>query len=350
MGGTRKQNFGSPSMRTNSQHDRFPIAKRGYDQNAVEAFLELSASESDRMLNEAAAQIAALELELEEAHKQEEAVHLTILAATKAKEDMLEAAQDQADGLADKARKDGDRIVTDARMQAFQLVTGAREESEGIIGEARIEAAAITRFAAGTAKAEATSPSIKEGALQARIEAMQGVIQAMEHELATRPTTADPLPREEEPTAEAAEADATPTTEEADEDTSSDVQERHPEPEALDEDIEEVMSDTPPTDVADGADPLIEDEPVITIDPEQDEVVAPLVDAAATVDASVAGERTPAAIRRSFYSRRSAKLPQIGAEAGRGAMAAVAGLRTNLTTAEAKDDTDPEPSAAFEAV
>jgi cell division septum initiation protein DivIVA len=325
-------------MRKNDQFDRFPIAKRGYDPHAVEAFLEVSSSESDRMLDDAAAQIAALEVELEEIRKQEEAVHLTILAATKAKEDMLAAAQHQADEQGAKARKEGDRIVTDARMQAFKLVTGAREETETIVGEARSEAAAIARIE-GASAAAVVEPSNAETALQARIEAMQGVIEAMEHELATRPTTADPLPREEETSAAVAEAD-----------TSSNVLERHPEPEALDEGIEVVMSDTAPMEATDDADSMVEGEPVITIDPEEDEVAAPLVDAAATVDASVPAERTPEAIRRSFYSRRSAKLPQIGAEAGRGAMAAVAGLRTNLMATEVKDDTDPEPSPAFEAV
>lgn len=330
-------------MRTNDQFDRFPIAKRGYDPHAVEAFLEVSSSENDRMLDDAAAQIAALEVELEEVRKQEEAVHLTILAATKAKEDMLAAAQHQVDEQAAKARKEGDRIVTDARMQAFKLVTGAREEAETIVGEARTEAAAIARVDGDSAAAAAvTGSSDSETALQARIEAMQGVIEAMEHELATRPTTADPLPRQEEPPAAVTEAD--------DDTSSSDVQERHPEPEALDEDIEVVVSDAPPMEATHDADSTIEDEPVITIDPDEVEVDAPLVDAQATVDASVPGERTPEAIRRSFYSRRSAKLPQIGAEAGRGAMAAVAGLRTNLMATEAKDDTDPEPSPAFEAV
>ena len=62
------------------------------------------------------------------------------------------------------------------------------------------------------------------------------------------------------------------------------------------------------------------------------------------------GDDRADAVRRSFYSRRSAGLPHMGSEAGRGAMAAVAGLRTNFVAAEAADDTDPEQTPAFEAV
>ena len=52
--------LGSSPMRTDQEYDRFPIAKRGYDPHAVEAFLELSSSDSDRILDEAAARIAGL--------------------------------------------------------------------------------------------------------------------------------------------------------------------------------------------------------------------------------------------------------------------------------------------------
>jgi cell division septum initiation protein DivIVA len=339
-------------MRTDIEYDRFPIAKRGYDPHAVEAFLELSVSENDRMLNEAAAQIAALELELEEARKQEEAVHLTILAATKAKEDMLTAAQHKANDIAERARKEGDRLVTDARMQAFKLVTGAREEAETIVGEARVEAAAIARVQ-GAQPDEPAGPSDAEVALQARIEAMQGVIQAMEIELATRPTTADPRPSpvagSTEPRARASE----PSASEADGEASredGDAAPESPSPESPDDAIEVVVVDAPTSEDAHEPEPVDPDEPLIRIDPTTEDDDAPPIAASATDEEAVAEDRTPEAIRRSFYSRRSAKLPQIGNDAGRGAMAAVAGLRTHLTEPEATDDTNPEPSPAFEAV
>ena len=177
-------------MRTDNQYDRFPISKRGYDPHAVEAFLDVAAADSDRMLNEAAARIAALESELEEAKRQEEAVHLTILAATAAKDDMLEAARHQAGELTANGRKEGDRIVTDARMQAFQLVTGARKEAETIVVEARAEAAAVARVD-DESEVSADGPTEREKALQERIDEMQHVVAAMELELSNRPTAAE---------------------------------------------------------------------------------------------------------------------------------------------------------------
>ena len=84
-------------MRTKSKYHRFPIVKRGYDPEVVETHLTGTVDENDRVLDDAAAQIAALQTDLEESRKHEEAVHLTILAATQTKEDMLEVAQRQAD-------------------------------------------------------------------------------------------------------------------------------------------------------------------------------------------------------------------------------------------------------------
>ena len=69
-----------------------------------------------------------------------------------------------------------------------------------------------------------------------------------------------------------------------------------------------------------------------------------------TPDAGITDARTPEAVRRSFYSRRSARLPRIGAEGGRDTMAAMAGLRTNFVAADGAADVDPGDKPAFEAV
>ena len=357
MEGTQKRIFGSSLMRTeNDEYDRFPIAKRGYDPNAVEAYLDLAAADSDRMLNEAAARIAALELEVEEAKKQEEAVHLTILAATKAKEDMIEAAKHQAAELCSNGRKEGDRIVTDARMQAFQLVTGARKEAETIVGEARAEAAAIARVE-GEAAAANDGPSEREIALHQRIEEMQQAIAAMEVELASRPAASvekhtSPVdmvieealePAVEIPTP-AAEAQVAPSVPEAT------MKNPPPPADARDDDgdeIEIVVSDLP---AEESTIDIAADDTEITLT-EDDEALEPAF-SRAVHDTGINDDSDDraAAVRRSFYSRRSAGLPHMGSEAGRGAMAAVAGLRTNFVAPEADDDTDPEQTPAFEAV
>ncbi len=337
----------------NVEYDRFPLVKRGYDPEAVEAHITSAATTNDQTLDEAANRIAALEAELEETRRQEEAVHLTILAATRSKEDILEVARQEGAELAANGRKEGDRIVTDARMQAFQLLTGAREEAETIVGEARAEAAAIAR---ADSNSEPTRPSSSENAgdLQIRVEEMQRVIAAMELELSRRP----PLTGLDRTVETLDGADSPPIAI----------------PSAVDSEAIEPIPTEPVTDTTappptaseeDGVDiaVVVDDVPVIEIAAEDTEVslseeIEPIPHqrpGSTAVSDSTIGEDTDqekaATVRRSFYSRRSAKLPRIGSEAGRGAMEAVAALRSNSTTTERTEDgTEPEQTPAFEAV
>jgi DivIVA domain-containing protein len=344
-------------MRTDNEYDRFPIAKRGYDPHAVEAFLDVAAADSDRMLNEAAARIAALESELEEARRQEEAVHLTILAATKAKDDMLEAARHQAGELSDNGRKEGDRIVTEARMQAFQLVTGARKEAETIVGDARAEAAAFARVD-GAAEISIDGPTEREDALQRRIDEMQQTVAAMERELSNRPAASDPVAaRDEQPqdaptdSHEAAEADTEVIEEATTPEPRTDAIPSAPAPGDHEDHIAIVVTDAPPAEPAIAQEPLdteiAVDDVAVTVEAD---LASESTEAPTSKTGSITDERSPDAVRRSFYSRRSAKLPRIGAEGGRDTMAAIAGLRTNFVAADAAADADPEESPAFEAV
>ena len=337
-------------MRTESNHDRFPIVKRGYDPDTVDAHLRTSVDENDRILDEAAAQIAALETQLEESKKHEEAVHLTILAATKAKEDLLEAARQQANEAKAAGRKQGDGIITDARMQAFQVVTEARKEAEGIVAEARTEAAALIR------SAEATAPipddhSQSEIALQHRIEEMQNVIAAMETELRARPPTSgvadvDDSQVSRDPISPSAERAVVPVgfaTEDED-NLGAEPAPHFVEPE-IEEHIEIVVTDTAP--ITPVEDPDLVVDAADAHDSEEALEQAPPGD-----ESSITDDRDAEAVRRSFYSRRSAKLPRIGTEAGRGAMAAAAGLRTSLTADDTKKRKNSESgrSQEFETV
>ncbi|MCJ7780989.1 MAG: DivIVA domain-containing protein, partial [Acidimicrobiia bacterium] len=323
-------------MRNKSTYERFPIVKRGYDPETVESHLSTVADENDRILDEAAAQIAALQTELEESGKNEEAVHLTILAATKTKQNMLEIAQGQADEARAIGRKQGDGIITDARMQAFQVVTEARKEADGIVAEARFEAAALLRSIEASVPA-ANAPSEREIALQQRIEEMQNVIAAMESELHSRPHAAhtadfsDSHVEENLVAPPTIEATVIPIELGATEEVSADAE---PEAKAAEADIEEhleiVVTDTTPIVPVDEPESMVESADVDDADP-------PLDTERSTDDGSITDDRTTDAVRLSFYSRRSAKLPRIGVEAGRGAMAAAAGLRTGLTSDESKN-------------
>jgi cell division septum initiation protein DivIVA len=338
-------------MRAKSEYDRFPIVKRGYDPAVVESHLTTLIGENDATLDEAAAQIAALQTELEESQKHEEAVHLTILAATKTKEDMLEVAQRQADEARAAGRTKGDSIITDARMQAFQVVTEARKEADGIVAEARSEAGALMRSVEETVSA-ADRPSERETSLQARIEEMQNVIAAMESELHSRPPASDASETEDTAPDEGGEAPSAETTvipvdfgatDEADEPDEADDSPTEFIESVVEEDIEIVMSDTTPLAPPDEPESVDETDNTGGVEESPD-------DASPVDDGSITDDRDPDAVRRSFYSRRSAKLPRIGVEAGRGAMAAAAGLRAGLTSDHSKGKSDPDRSQEYETV
>ena len=338
-------------MRTNSKYERFPIVKRGYDPETVESHLETLIDENDHTLDEAAAQIASLQTELEESQKHEEAVHLTILAATKTKEGMLEVAQRQADEARAAGRKQGDGIITDARMQAFQVVTEARKEADDIVAEARAEVGALLRTIEAKEPA-ADLPSAREIELEIRVEEMQGVVAAMESELRSRPVVsesnepADDEPKPaavEEPTVEAAviPIDVNSANEEEDDGT-DDSPADHVEA-VVEDDIEIVMTDM--TTVV----PI--DDTIAIDDLEDAEDLENSLDSDSAADTGrITDDRETESVRRSFYSRRSAKLPRIGVEAGRGAMAAAAGLRTGINSGESKDKSDPDRSQEYETV
>jgi len=339
-------------MRTKSKYERFPIVKRGYDPETVESHLASLIADNDRTLDDAASQIASLQTDLEESQKHEEAVHLTILAATKTKENMLEVAERQADEARVAGRKQGDGIITDARMQAFQVVTEARKEADEIVAEARAEVGALLRTVESTAPAD-DLPSDHEIALEIRVEELQGVIAAMESELRSRPIVPEVSEVEEN---------------DVDRYSEDPPVEENVIPIGLDVEIEEEATDdgsneSPAADVA----AIVEDDIEIVVtdttpaDPTEDPIPVDEMEIVAEVEESVEADthngdgditdvREADSVRRSFYSRRSAKLPRIGVEAGRGAMAAAAGLRTGLTSDDSKKKSDPGRSQEYETV
>lgn len=341
-------------MRTKSNYDRFPIVKRGYDPETVESHLATLIEDNDRTLDEAAAQIASLQTDLEESQKHEEAVHLTILAATKTKENMLEVAERQADEARSAGRKQGDGIITDARMQAFQVVTEARKEADDVVAEARAEVGAIMRTVEATAPAD-DLPSERQIALEIRVEELQGVIAAMESELRSRPTVPEMNNIEEDddldaeaPTAEAPVIPADLAFGEVEEEVEKEDDEPRESPAEdraaiVKDDIEIVVTDTTPFSPTEDA--ILVDE-LVSAENAADSLETDSPDD----DGRITDDREVDSVRRSFYSRRSAKLPRIGVEAGRGAMAAAAGLRTGLTSDESKNKSDSGRSQEYETV
>ena len=172
----------------------------------------------------------------------------------------------------------------------------------------------------------------------------------MELELSARPTAAEI----EAALAQAKAVEDTPVedADSSDDDLATPVadQDAAPPAEAAEDhdgDIEIVVADAPSGDRASDDTEIAVDDVAITV-----EAGAESQETKGTQDpaGSITAERSPEAVRRSFYSRRSARLPRIGAEGGRDSMAAIAGLRTNFVTADAEGEAEPEDKPAFEAV
>jgi DivIVA domain-containing protein len=330
----------------------FPVVRRGYDMDEVDAFMSRLDTVMDAKLLSASARIEALEAELAEAKRHEEAVHLTLVAATKTKDELLVDAQRELTEATGNAREQAERILSEAKREAFRLVTEANRDAEQIIGSAMArgeteaaggsEAVRATAVAAAEAEAEQIRAAARADAeneiAAARTEALQMIAELKDESqrlVAARESELQGLQIEFDTeqrllteriarlrgigetleikvrgalggALEQIESLNTPFTSSV---TSTSVSNAEatamPEPEH----VEAAPPATPEPEM--GA-------PVETLD----EVVA--VDVAA-VDA----EEEPDPSRGSFYSRRSAKLPRIGAEAANGALAAVSAMRAS---------------------
>ncbi len=105
---------------------QFDQVRRGFDPQEVGVFLErVSAmlAARDKTIEARDAEITRLERALEEARAAEEAVRLTMVAATKAKDEILSGASDDAGRLVDSARSEASAIIDDARREALSVLS-----------------------------------------------------------------------------------------------------------------------------------------------------------------------------------------------------------------------------------
>ncbi len=124
------------SARERDQVVSFDAARKGYDREQVDRFIEQLHAEYGRELAEANRKIAELEELVAEFKEREEAIHLTLVAATKTKEQMIAAAQEKLD----EATAEADKIRSQAQFEAFRLVTEARQDADQLIADAQAEA------------------------------------------------------------------------------------------------------------------------------------------------------------------------------------------------------------------
>lgn len=131
------------------QHADFDVVRRGYDIHQVDNFLT---SMQQQAAGSSQQRIEELELELKAAREKEEAVHLTLLAATKTREEMLKTARESIDGEASAAHAEAEAVRKSAQREAYEMITAARTDSEAALSSARAEATEIVE----RARAEAT--------------------------------------------------------------------------------------------------------------------------------------------------------------------------------------------------
>ncbi len=157
------------------REQRFEIVKRGFEVPAVETFIEEIANEMerrDRELAEMTATIERLEGEIGEARGSEEALRLTLVAATQAKEEMLAAAKAEAE-----------ETVASATERAKELLLGSEREAKNTVAAATREADEL--MAASQKETDAMARSVLEAnaVLLQRLEALSSVVEDTEQML-----------------------------------------------------------------------------------------------------------------------------------------------------------------------
>jgi DivIVA domain-containing protein len=171
-----------------------PIGKRGYNEDEVDAFLDLVESELARLIEENAdlrQRVGELDSQLASARAggmqvtqaipvyQSEPVVSTVVVeqsgdlseeqAVKAAR-VLALAQDTADRLSSTARADAEAMVSEARASAEQIVSEARYVAETTVNEARQRAEAMLADAQSRSEAQLRSAQERAEILRADAE------------------------------------------------------------------------------------------------------------------------------------------------------------------------------------
>lgn len=258
----------------------FPLVDQGYDPNRVDEYLANHMLQLRTELDTARERIAELEARLALDKEAEDALKMALVVAKRTGDEMLANAQTQADDIISGARREAFIIMTEARSDA----ESSMDEGKAIVTSARDEALQVI------AEVEAETERLITERNQA-LQKMRDEYEAESSMLIDRINTLRSIATD-------LETRSTKT---------------HPAPSA----------------------PTPQDPP----SPHNDEgrtAVAPPGNDAHHDDGGDAP--SAAKIRESFSGRRSAKLPRIGEEAGRSALAAATAMRAHLT--HEPDDSD----------
>jgi len=129
---------------------RFEFVKRGYEPATVEKYLDQIASEMerrDRELAEVSTTVERFEREIADSRGSEEALRLTLVAATQAKEEMLTSARAEADDLVASATERAKELLLGSEREAKSTVATARKQAEDLMAASQKETDAMARSA-----------------------------------------------------------------------------------------------------------------------------------------------------------------------------------------------------------
>ena len=162
----------------------FEMVRRGYDPQEVGSYLEALAervAEQQRELDQVKSSLSGMEGELSDAKAAEEALQMTMIAATQAKDEMLANARTEADRLLSAAQAEAKESVESARRQSLELLETSRREAEEMAGAAKAENEAMsaqvdvlrdvvarsrTMLASATEEAQAAEALIEQAAVK----------------------------------------------------------------------------------------------------------------------------------------------------------------------------------------
>lgn len=172
----------------------FAIVRRGLDPGAVHAHLIDLETRHRTELEQATADAEVMRRELEQARRREEAVHLTLLSATKTKDELLEAAAREVEEVRAVAKEEADRILSEAQYEAFRVVTEARRDAEDALTGTRRQTASAAgspghgsgspgAFPAGEQDGHRESAVTEGGHLEDRMDRMRSAVAALERRL-----------------------------------------------------------------------------------------------------------------------------------------------------------------------
>ena len=128
------------------RRQQFEQVRRGFDPQEVGVFLEKVAamvSSRDKDLSDKDAEIQRLERALDEAKAAEEAVRLTMVAATKAKDEILAGANQDAGEMLESAKGEAEAALAGARREALSVIEESRKDAEELMESARAEHAQL---------------------------------------------------------------------------------------------------------------------------------------------------------------------------------------------------------------